>query len=118
MRGDERRVVDAFATYLEAQGWRVEREVEYVDLLATRGNEKLYVEAKGRVGASTGLDVDTMFGQLLRRMKDENARYAVVLPSEAIDAANRVPERIRALLRIDIYEVNDRNDVAKVGYSR
>ena len=59
MRGDESRVVDAFCSYLQGQGWRVEREVEFVDVKATKGETTLYAEAKGRTVA-IGLDVDTL----------------------------------------------------------
>ncbi len=31
MRGDEARVVDAFCSYLERDGWTVEREVSFVE---------------------------------------------------------------------------------------
>src|SRR4051812_17912496 len=106
MREDELRVVDAFAVWLESEGWEVRREVEFVDIMATRDGEALYAEAKGRT-AAVGLDVDTMYGQLLRRMRDESAgaRYAVVIPTEAVTAALRVPAWVRARLAVDVYEV-------------
>jgi len=44
-------------------------------------------------------------------MKDPTARYAVVMPSDAASAAQRVPVRIRDLLRIDLYEVDDADNV-------
>lgn len=52
----------------------------------------IYAEAKGRTTAP-GLDVDTGYGQLLRRMPDEDqpaTRYAIVVPTEALRAAERV----------------------------
>ena len=54
--------------------------------------EKLYADAKGRTTA-IGLDVDTLYEQLLRQMKDADAsvRYAGVVPSVALSAALRVP---------------------------
>jgi hypothetical protein len=106
VRGDELRVVDAFATWLESEGWEVRREVEFVDILARRNVEILYAEVKGRT-AAVGLDVDTMYGQLLRRMRDESAgaRYAVVVPTEAVIAALRVPAWVRDRLAVDVYEV-------------
>ena len=72
-------------------------------LLAERDGERLYVEAKGRT-AAIGLDVDTLFGQLLRRMpiEDSSARSAMLVSSEALTAALRVPERVRELLRIEL----------------
>ncbi len=51
-----------------AGGWRrpagpsVE-EVDFVDVAAVRGDERLYAEAKGRT-AAIGTDLDTLYGQL------------------------------------------------------
>lgn len=93
MRGDEARVVDAFCSYLQRQGWHVEREVKHVDIKATKGETTLYAEAKGRT-AAVGLDVDTLYGQLLRRLPEEaeGDLLGVVVPEEAVAAALRVPE--------------------------
>lgn len=109
MRGDEDRIILAFCRWLESEGWMTEREVAFVDVLATRGGDRMYVEAKGRT-ASPGLDVDTMYGQLLRRMPEDevgDAAFAVVVPDTALKAARRVPRRIRDLLRIRIYGVTE-----------
>ena len=65
MRGDEKRVVDAFVAWLQENGWTADTEVNFVDVCARRGDERLYAEAKGRTEA-IGLDVDTLYGQLLR----------------------------------------------------
>ena len=113
MRGDELRVVDAFAAWLESEGWEVRREVEFVDIMATRHGETLYAEAKGRT-AAVGLDVDTVYGQLLRRMRDESAgaRYAVVIPTEAVTAALRVPPWVRHRLAVAVYEVAETGAVS------
>lgn len=107
MRGDEARVIEAFCTWLSGQGWVVTREVAFCDVYAERGEERLYAEAKGRT-AAIGLDVDTLYGQLLRRMPPDEvgrARFAVVVPTEARVAALRVPRRVRAALRIDVFVV-------------
>jgi hypothetical protein len=115
VRGDEKRVVDAFCAWLEENGWRVQREVRHVDVLAERGDERLYAEAKGRT-AAIGLDVDTMYGQMLRRMpiaEDERARFAVVVPTEGASAALRVSKRVRQLLRIDVFMVDEFGDVRR-----
>jgi hypothetical protein len=108
MRGDEERVVAAYANWLEEQGWVMRREVDFVDVYAERGEGKLYAEAKGQTTA-IGLDVDTLYGQLLRRMKDPEtgAQYAVVVPTAALAAALRVPAWIRDRLHIAVYEVDD-----------
>jgi hypothetical protein len=51
---------------------------------AERDGDTLYAEAKGRTSL-VGLDIDTLYGQLLRRMPldESNARFAVVVPVEA-----------------------------------
>ena len=67
MRGDEARVVEAFCNHLQIDGWDVQREVKLVDVMATRGSQTLYAEAMGRT-SSIGLDVDTLYGQLPRRV--------------------------------------------------
>jgi hypothetical protein len=108
MRGDEARVVEAFCAYLTTNGWTVRREVAFCDVAAERGDERLFAEAKGRT-AAIGLDVDTLYGQLLRRMPPEElgrAQFAVVVPTEARTAALRVPARIRRALGIAVYTVD------------
>jgi hypothetical protein len=113
MRGDEERVVDSFSLFLEAEGWQVEREVDFCDIVAVRGAEKIYAEAKGRT-AAIGLDIDTLYGQLLRRMpiaEDPDARFAVVVPEVGRSSATRVPTRVRELLRIDVYTVDENGSV-------
>ena len=112
MRGDETRVVEAYVTWLEQGGWTVGREADFADIRAERGDELLYAEAKGRT-RSPGLDVDTLYGQLLRRMRDPGprARYAVVVPTAALNAALRVPAWVRDRMSIDVYEVDDQAGV-------
>ncbi len=70
----------AFFSWLEHEGWSVEREITFVDVLAKRDGVTLYAEAKGRT-TDPGLDADTMYVQFLRRMmhSDADARYAVVV---------------------------------------
>jgi hypothetical protein len=65
--------------------------------------ENLYAEAKGRT-SSAGLDVDTLYRRLLRRMNDPatDVRYAVVVPTAALQAALRVPSWERDRLHIDV----------------
>src|SRR5947207_15920417 len=97
MRGDEKRVIDAYVAWLKQGNWTVQREVDFADVYAERGDERLYAEAKGRT-TSPGLDVDTLYGQLLRRMKDPKpgARYAVVVEQclKPVDRPGRgVPSR-------------------------
>lgn len=75
----------------------------------------LYAEAKDRTEA-TDLDVDTLYGQLLRRVPEEagDSLLGVVVPDKAVTAALRVPEWIRARLRVHIWAVSDEGDVRQV----
>lgn len=108
MRGDEARVVAAFCDHLATGGWQIEREIGFVDVLATRDGVTLYAEAKGRT-AAIGTDVDTLYGQLLRRVPAdaETCLLGVVVPERAADAALRVPEWIRDRLRVHVWAVSD-----------
>lgn len=117
MFGDERRVVDAFCTWLEDQGWATEREQNFVDVISTRDGATIYAEAKGRT-ASPGLDVDTLYGQLLRRIPAhaiDHGYLAVVVPDVAVKFAERVPAHVRAALRMHVYAVDPNGSVAHVG---
>jgi hypothetical protein len=106
-------VVAVFERHPHDARWRVSREVESCDLVAERDGERLFVEAKGRTEA-TGTDVDTMYGQILGRIPlagDPTARFAVVVPSRAENAALRVPPRVRALLGVEVFVVGDADAV-------
>jgi hypothetical protein len=83
-----------------------------MDICGWRGDERLYAEAKGRT-AAIGLDVDTLYGQLLRRMADPaaDARYAVVIPTAAVQAALRMSAWVRQRLSIKVYEADDAGQV-------
>jgi hypothetical protein len=104
-------VVTAFAAYLTERGWDVEigpRWGNHPDLTAQRGAERLIVEAKGH-GTDPGAEVDIGYGQLLRRMTEENedARFALVVPEAVLRAVVRVTEEVRDRLRIEVYLVDD-----------
>jgi hypothetical protein len=117
MRGDEERVVDSFCAWLESHGWTVQRGLDFVDVVATRGEEQLLAEAKGRTTAP-GLDIHTMYGQLLRRMPESKTTsliYAAVVPDTAVRAALRVPQWVRDDLKIHIYSVSKNGRVLFVG---
>lgn len=71
----------------------VRLEVEHVDVVAERGDARLYAEVKGRT-TDAGLGVDTAYGQLLRRVIDTEpgtVQYGIVVPTGAVKAALRVP---------------------------
>src|SRR3954447_12470608 len=104
-------VVPAFRRWLETEGWETETETGFVDVVARRGTETIYAEVKGRTKSRPGAGLDTLYGQLLRRMPAEEVdnsttRFAVVIPAGAETAALRVPKRVRDVLRIDIYSAS------------
>jgi hypothetical protein len=115
--GDEARVVDAFCTYLRMNGWEVRRELDFVDVAATRNGITLLAEAKGRT-ASPGLDVDTLYGQLLRRIPGDaigSAVLAVVVPDVAVKFATRVSLAVRGALGMHVYAVDEGGAVPHLG---
>ena len=114
-KGDERLIEDAFVRYLERGGWKVHRQVDFLDVRAERNGEVLCAEVKGRTGQSQNLDLDTVFGQLLRRMTSPEFRYAVVVPDEAVNGVARVPAWVRDALGIEVYSVRlPEGDVTRV----
>ena len=117
MKGDEDRVVAAFCAHLRAGGWDVATNVDWVDVVARRGDATIYAEVKGRAGPDTGTALDILYGQLLRRMEHEDApgvRYAVVVPDVAVTSAQRVPAWVRDRLHVDLYAVTEDDQVQQV----
>jgi hypothetical protein len=104
----EQDVVDAFALWLGSEDWDVRTEVDFADVDATRGDERLVAEAKGTT-AAPGLDVDTMFGQVLRRLSatGTGVRWAVVVPDHLVSKVLRVPTAVLSTLAIEVYPVSD-----------
>ena len=81
-------------------------EVGWADIVATRDGDTLFAEAKGTT-ASAGLDVDTAYGQLLRRMRDDEATsYAIIVPRKAVSSALRVPDHVLTKLSASVYSVD------------
>lgn len=116
MPGDEAHVVEAFCSWLQSEGWTTQREIDFIDVVAERGGITLYAECKGRTSA-IGLDVDTLYGQLLRRIpaqRSDELRLGVVVPTEAAAAALRVPSWVRQLLAVTIYAVDLNGTVMEI----
>ena len=116
MRMTEKQVEEAFAAYLRADGWDVSlKNRDYVDLLATRGSEALVAELKGHT-SSPGLDVDTGYGQLLRRIDpaQTRVRYALVVPASMRFHVTRVRRGVRAGLGVEVFVVADDATVSLV----
>ncbi|MDA1387547.1 MULTISPECIES: hypothetical protein [Glycomyces] len=102
------RVLEAFQRWLIAEGWEPTVPESGRHLIeAVRGEERLIGQVKGHT-ASVGTDVDTGYGQLLRRMADApGIRYALIVPTSVLPHAERVPDHVRRRLGIDLYEVTD-----------
>lgn len=113
----EAQVQAAFVEYLAERGWVVETDnADYTDVIARRGDELVLGEVKGKT-TSPGLDVDTAYGQLLRRIRvrPETVRYALIVPESARKAAFRVSDEVRRQLAIDVWVVDDTGTVQPVG---
>lgn len=102
-----------FANYLQENGWDVpptpRGDFPDVDAAHRETGVRLVAELKGHTG-SKGTDVDTLYGQLLRRMgpePDPATRYALVVPETLRWHVERVPEHVRAALRIEVWLVSD-----------
>lgn len=113
----ERDVQAAFVQWLDATGWTITTAPHdrWIDVYAVRDEQILIAEVKGRT-SSPGLDIDTAYGQLLRRVPDdvEHVRLALVVPDwpPAVRAALRVPAAVRDRLGIDVYVVSQDGTVA------
>ena len=114
-RGSEAPVEAAFKHWLVDQGWAlIDDAASWADVIAERDGERLVGEVKGHTGSSTGLDVDTMFGQLLRRMTPGAATvWAVIVPTRSLNAVLRVPLEVRQRLAIRVFEVRDNDEVVE-----
>lgn len=118
MIGDETVVVDQFAAWLTADRWKVDREVDFIDIVAERDGQRLIAEANGS-GAAPGVDLDIDYGQLLRWMPAEDdpaVQYAIVVRDEphSVRDVLRVPEWVREMLRIALYAVADNGAVRQL----
>ncbi|MFG6196888.1 hypothetical protein [Nonomuraea sp. JJY05] len=100
-RMDEVRATAAFRRWLTAQGWIVEPAGRgSADVVASRGTQQLIGEVKGHTG-DPGTDLDTAYGQLLRRMSHggPEIRYALIVPISICRHTERVPASIRQIMR-------------------
>ena len=103
--GRESEVEAAFVAWLTANGWTVTTQVDFADVHAERAGERIVAEVKG-ITTEPGLDIDTMYGQILRRMRTfDRTRYAVVVPDTAVPKALRVEDEVRARLNLCVFGV-------------
>lgn len=77
--------------------------------------QKWIVEAKGKTTA-IGLDFRTGIGQLIQRMEDETANYAIAVPSlpQFHTQIKNIPYRVRMLLNLHILLVAQDGNVLVV----
>ena len=105
-----------FVAYLIERGWDVSTQnADHADLIARRGAERLVAEVKGHT-SSPGLDVDTAYGQLLRRMTDDNcdSEFALVVPESLEGSVVRVPGRVRRQLGVEVWLVPDSGEPRRI----
>ncbi|MEV0233932.1 site-specific integrase [Nonomuraea sp. NPDC050786] len=98
--GHASRATAAFRRRLTAQGWIVEPAGRGgADVVASRETQQLIGEVKGHTG-DPGTDLDTAYGQLLRRMSHggPQIRHALTVPFAICRHAERVPASIRQVL--------------------
>lgn len=109
-------VLARFSAYLKREGWDVPPTPrgDYPDVNARHRETgtRLIGEVKGHT-SEPGLDTDTAYGQLLRRMVTESepeTRYALVGPESLRAKIERVPGHVREKLRIEVWLVPDSGD--------
>jgi hypothetical protein len=117
-RVTEDTVKRAVAATLEADGWTV--DVRWgrnrgIDIDAHRGTERLIVEAKGE--APAGPQQVNYFlgalGEIVQRMSDPAARYALALPDhpQYRGLVQRLPSLARQRLQLDVFFVDSASRV-------
>lgn len=124
MRLSEDTVKSAVASVLQADGWETDirwGHVHGIDIAATRGSERLILEAKGE-GSRNPMRVNYFLGalgELLQRMESPNSRYGIAVPAhrQFVGLILRLPLWVRAHLNLCFYLVRPLDDgTFRVGY--
>ncbi|MEY9931111.1 hypothetical protein ABH926_005758 [Catenulispora sp. GP43] len=116
--GSEATVVEVFSAWLAERGWTLTKlpaHGNHPDIEARHPDgRRLVGEAKG-FSRDSGTDLDTGYGQLLRRMKDEaDTIYVLVVAKTVVRFAQRVPSEVRSRLGIALYTVDAQGKVEHV----
>jgi hypothetical protein len=116
-KGGELIIQNLFENWLVGRGWTLAAERGWVDVDAQHPDgRRLLAEVKGPT-SSPGLDVDTAYGQLLRRTGEvalPKTRFGIVVPESSLKAALRVPERVRQVLAVDVFAVSSSELVQQI----
>lgn len=109
----------AFEGWLRSHGWKVLEERcagDCFDIEAWHSDgARLLVEVQGDT-ATPAVDLDTLYGRLLRRMDGvPSSRYAVVVPDYAVTEAQRVIPQVREALALEVYAVGAHGEVYRAG---
>jgi hypothetical protein len=113
----------ALVTWLRATGWTVDgvawAKSHGVDIDASRNGERLLIEVKGR-GSRPEMRVNYFLGalgELLQRMDDPSAEYAVGLPElpQFRGLWMRLPDLAKRRLKLIALFVNELGEVAVAG---
>jgi len=109
----EDEVKTAVRDHLQAQGYKVtvaKLEQHGVDIEATKGSDRILIEAKGEVPSrqQQGNYFLGALGELIQRMDDPGARYGLALPDNKRyrGLVERLPALARKRLDLVVYMVS------------
>lgn len=113
-------VVESVAKYFTSQGFITtfaQNNLE-ADLVAINDQDKYdcwIIEAKGHT-ASITTDHNTALGQILKRMSDDNKKYAIAVPrtTQLERECRKVPLRIKELLGLHFIFVDEEGHISIV----
>lgn len=115
----------AMKSTLEGRGYEVHvrwGKKSGSDIVAVLGDSRLVIEAKGE-GSSRqmlGNYFLNALGEILQRMSDDTASYAIAFPAHSsfMELVLKLPKRVREALRLDFYFVRPKETIYEVGLLR